>query len=51
MKYKYINAEIENYIIELRRHFHENPELSWKEVKTSQRILEELENMGIETKK
>lgn len=50
MKYKYINAEIENYIIELRRHFHENPELSWEEVKTSQKILEELENMGIETK-
>ena len=42
MSYEYINEDIEKYIIEMRRHFHENPELSWEEVETSKRILKEL---------
>ncbi|NLW43125.1 MAG: amidohydrolase [Tissierellia bacterium] len=50
MSYEYINEDIEKYIIEMRRHFHENPELSWEEVETSKRILKELEDMGIEAR-
>lgn len=40
--------EIEKYIIEMRRYFHENAEESWKEYNTQRKICEELENMGIE---
>ena len=35
-------AEIEGYIIDLRRRFHQNPELSWEEYETSKIISEEL---------
>jgi len=38
---------VENYMIEMRRHFHENPELSAVEFNTLKRIGEELEKMGI----
>ncbi len=38
----------EDYIISLRRHFHENPELSGEEYKTVERISVELEKIGIE---
>ena len=38
----------ENYIIEMRRYFHENPELSGKEDNTIKKIGEELSLMGIE---
>lgn len=38
----------ENYIIGLRRYFHENPELSGKEFNTLSRIQQELDAMGIE---
>ncbi len=38
----------EGYMVDLRRHFHENPELSGQEFKTVERISEELTNMGIE---
>ncbi len=37
----------EDYIIKLRRWFHENPELSFKEKDTAAKIKEELEGMGI----
>lgn len=47
MDIKKIFQDIEPYIIDMRRWFHENPELSLKEIKTSQRIKEELDNMGI----
>jgi len=30
----------EDEIIKLRRHFHAHPELSWKEVETTQKIIE-----------
>ncbi len=36
-----------DYIISMKNHFHENPELSFKEHNTSKRICEELEAMGI----
>ncbi len=37
----------EDYMIEMRRYFHENPEVSNKEHNTMKKILHELENMGI----
>lgn len=36
-----------DYIIELRRNFHRNPELSFQEFKTKARVCEELSRMGI----
>ncbi len=44
-------AEIEGYIIDLRRRFHQNPELSWEEYETSKIISEELDKMKIPYKK
>ncbi|MEG1781754.1 MAG: amidohydrolase [Oscillospiraceae bacterium] len=38
----------EDYVIGLRRYFHENPELSGKEEKTIERISKELKDLGIE---
>ncbi len=48
MKNFEIAKKYEDYIIEMRRHFHENPELSGKEIKTIERICQELDGMGIE---
>ena len=42
--------ENKDYIVEMRRHFHCNPEPSEHEVNTSKRIYEELEKMGLEPK-
>lgn len=39
--------ENKDYVINLRRYFHENPELSWGEVNTSKRIRKELKEMNI----
>ena len=39
---------IKDYIIEMRRHFHQNPELSPEEFETTKKIVNELEKMGIE---
>lgn len=39
--------KIEDYIIEMRRHFHKYPELSWNEFETQKKICEELDKMGI----
>lgn len=36
----------QNYVVSMRREFHENPEESFKEFRTSKRIIEELEKMG-----
>jgi len=35
------------YVIDLRREFHQNPELSWQETETSKRIKRELDRLGI----
>jgi amidohydrolase len=43
--------EIAPYIIQLRREFHAHPELSLEETRTSARVAEELENMGIQVEK
>ncbi|MDR7857696.1 amidohydrolase [Tissierella sp.] len=42
---------IEDYIIKFRRDFHENPELSGQEFKTQEKIMKELEVLGIPYKK
>ena len=39
---------IKDYIIEMRRHFHQNPELSLEEFETTKKIVNELEKMSIE---
>lgn len=39
---------IKDYIIEMRRYFHQNPELSLEEFETTKKIVNELEKMGIE---
>ena len=36
-----------DYIVEMRRYFHQYPEKSNEEIKTSKKIKEELEKMGI----
>lgn len=39
-----------DYVIQMRREFHMNPEVSMQEYNTSKRIKEELEKMGVEYK-
>jgi len=41
------SKEIEGYIIKIRRIIHQNPELGYKEIKTSQLIKSELDKLGI----
>ena len=48
MDIKSIAAKYEDYIIEMRRHFHAHPEVSMHEVETGKRIREELTKMGVE---
>lgn len=47
MNYKELAQSVEQYAIDMRRHFHMYPEVSLQEEKTSARICEELEAMGI----
>ena len=47
MNHKQLAQSVEQYAIDMRRHFHMYPEVSREEVKTSARICEELEAMGI----
>ncbi|AKN31878.1 carboxypeptidase [Clostridium carboxidivorans P7] len=42
--------EYEKYIVDLRRYFHENPELSGQEFNTKRVVVEELQKLGIEIK-
>ena len=37
---------IKNYIIEMRRYFHQNPELSLEEFETTKKIIEEMFNFS-----
>ena len=39
--------EYENYVIQLRREFHENPEIASKEEWTSKRIIQEIEKLNL----
>lgn len=49
----YLNKakSIEQYIINFRRDLHENPELSGQEFKTQEKIMKELDKLGIPYKK
>lgn len=47
--YKIVN-ENKDYIYNLRRYFHKNPELSWEEINTTKKIAEELEKLNISYK-
>lgn len=38
---------VENYVIQLRRYFHEHPEISMKEFQTMEKVKSELEEMNI----
>ena len=42
-----LGNELEPYVIEQRRRFHENPELALREYQTTDAICEELEGMGL----
>lgn len=42
-----MDRAIVDYTIEMRRYFHENPELSFKEFKTQEKILSELKSVGL----
>ena len=48
MDIKSVAAQYEQYVIDMRRHFHAHPEVSGQEVETSKRIKEELDKMGVE---
>ena len=41
---------IKDQIISWRRYFHENPELSFKEFNTAEKINSELKSMGLKPK-
>lgn len=43
--------EIEEFVIDIRRDFHMNPELGMQEYRTRDKIVEHLENIGIEYRK
>lgn len=43
-------SEVFDWMVEVRRRIHENPELGYEELETSKLIREELDNMGIQYK-
>lgn len=47
MNIKEITNGYKDYVIKLRREFHENPEKSMEEFRTSKRIKEELDKIGV----
>lgn len=49
-KIKELSRKYKDYVIALRREFHENPELSWQEEKTVGIIKRELEKMQLDYK-
>src|SRR5712692_8839902 len=51
MALELVDKATENYIIQLRREFHAEPELSFQEVKTSHRVEEELKRLGLSPKR
>lgn len=51
MKVKELANKYKDYAINLRREFHMHPEPGMKEERTCNRVMEELEKMGIECKK
>lgn len=51
MNIKELAKKYSDYSVSIRREFHMNPEPAMKEERTSNRIIEELEKMGIECRK
>ena len=47
MDVKGLAAEVQEYLIGMRREFHRHPEPSMKEFETNKRIKEELDKMGV----
>lgn len=47
MDIKELLKEEEEYLINMRREFHRNPEPSWKEYETSKKVKEELDKLGL----
>ncbi|MGV9021552.1 M20/M25/M40 family metallo-hydrolase [Clostridioides difficile] len=47
MNLKQLSEKYEEYVIQMRREFHKYPELSFKEIRTTQRIREELQKIGV----
>ena len=48
MTVKELAESYEPYIIEKRRHFHENPELSFQETETTAYLVKELKELGVD---
>lgn len=46
-----LSNEYEDYVLNLRRRIHENPELSFKEYGTSKLVISELEKLGLDITK
>jgi len=51
MKIREAAESVKEQLVDWRREFHQNPELTWEEVRTGNRVAEELERMGIEVKR
>ena len=51
MKIRKLAEKYKEQVIAWRREFHENPELSWEEVRTAERVREELVKMNIEVRR
>ena len=51
MNVRELSEKYKEELIALRREFHENPELSWKEIRTGNRVEEELKKIGIKVKR
>ena len=51
MKVRKLAEKYKEQVIAWRREFHENPELSWEEIRTAERVREELVKMNIEVKR
>lgn len=51
MNFKEAAQQTENYIIRNRRYLHEHPELSEKEEKTTEYIVKELKDLGLEPRR
>lgn len=45
-----LSNKYEDYVIDIRRKIHQNPELSFKEFETSRLVLEELDKIGVEAR-
>ena len=49
-KIKELAQDQQDYVVAMRREFHRSPELSGKEFHTRERLIEEIEKMGVTMK-